>query len=409
MELNDLEIKFKATYDAWLNGTEVEPDKELTMKDLVTTKHATRFVPKVVQTVVRDALEPSLLVVPNLFQPIRMKAGRTIEIGALGALTAGYIAEGQEYPQRDLSMDGGDMVSVSIRKAGLMVNVTDEVIEENLFDVFGLWLRLAGNALARLKEQTAIRLLNEMGIVYFDNANPGNAVRGSTTGRDVTGAFNGSMTLNDIFDMFSFMVLNGFNPDTLIMNPLAWAMFATDPDVREIVLKGATLGSRRLPNGSPSPGWGTSHGGWGLRTTATGSGTPDPVLGKVGANPWVLSTNPLAATFNVQPEYLPGPLKVLVSPWVPYNSTDETTTVILADSSRAGVIVIKNEVQTEEFDDPARDIRNLKINERYGFGLMEQGKGLVVARNIVVARNYNFENRNMVSNLPAIDQSQSRP
>ena len=60
-------------------------------------------------------------------------------------------------------------------------------------------------------------------VTVFDNASPTTTADpneyGTTTGRDITGAFNGSMTLNDIFDMYAFMAMRGFIPDTLIMHP----------------------------------------------------------------------------------------------------------------------------------------------------------------------------------------------
>ena len=63
-----------------------------------------------------------------------------------------------------------------------------------------------------------------MGITVMDNASP-TAVAdpteyGSLTGRDITGAFNGSMTLNDLFDLYAWLVMRGFTPNTLILHPL---------------------------------------------------------------------------------------------------------------------------------------------------------------------------------------------
>jgi hypothetical protein len=51
-------------------------------------------------------------------------------------------------------------------------------------------------------------------------------------------------------------------------------------------------------------------------------------------------------------------------------------------------------VRTDRWTDPERDIENIKMREEYGFALLEQGKGIGIARNIVIARNYVFENSN---------------
>lgn len=402
------------------------------VNDLLSTPDATRFIPAVVETVVREALEPNLLVVPSLFQEVMLEAGRSIQIGAIGAMYAADIREGGEYPERQMDLDGGDMVAITVGKSGIMVRVTDEMIEDSQFDVIGLWLRMAGRALARHKEIKALKLLDSMGITLFDNkeaasANPtGEAASseyGITTGRGIDGAQNGTMSTNDLFEMYSYSVTRGFTPNVLLLHPLAWKVFMTDEEMREVVLQGNTVVSNRLPDGSPAPAWATSHGKLGLRTTATGAGIgdkrgtgPDSVLGKIGANPWVQTLNPLGATFNIAPRYLPSPLTVLVTPYVPYtpsavitptdgySSTDTRVrpvcSVMLCDSENTGVLVTKDRVSTEEFDDPARDIRALKIRERYGFGLNEQGKSVMLARNVVIDRNYVFENVNQIALKP---------
>jgi len=396
--------------------------QRMVMNDLLTLPDMTRFIPIVIQTVVREALEPNPLIVPNCFQTINAPTGRVVQIGAVGAMAAGIVPETGEYPTQDLDLDGGDMVSVSIQKHGLMVRVTDEVVEESQWDIVGMWLRAAGRALARHKETFAYRLLNEMGQTVFDNRTPSGTVDplryGTLSGRDLSGTPNGSMNLNDVFDMYAYLVMRGFTPDTLIMHPLAWSTFMTDPEMREIVVKGATLATNRLPNGTFSPGWGTSHEGRGLRTTATGAGSsagygggPDAVLGKIGANPWVASLNPLAASFNIQPNYLPSPLKVLVSPYTPYTASGTTissgtpsvsrtlpiTNIAMLDSSNCGILIQRTPVSTEEFDDPLHDIRAIKIMEKWGMQLLEQGKAVAVARDVVIARNYVFENSNAQS------------
>jgi len=388
------------------------------VSDLISTPDATRFIPAVVQTVVREALEPNLLIVPSLFQEVQLAAGRSIEIGAVGAMIAADIAEGTEYPERTIDLDGGDMTSVHVSKSGILVRVTDEMISDSQFDVIGLWLRHAARALARHKEQKAMKLLDSMGVEVFNNSTPGTSQNGTTTGRGIDGRQNGSMTMIDLFDMYAYLLTRGFVPNVIIMHPLAWKTFMTDPEMREIVLQGNTLVSNRLPNGQSAPAWGTSHGSLGLRTTATGRGIDathgtgvDTILGKIGANPWVQTLNPMGATFQIAPRFLPSPLTVLVTPFVRFNAsatvnvpftganasiarTKATTSIIMADSQNTGLLVMRDPVSTEEYDDPARDIRALKIRERYGFGLLEQGKSVAVANNIVIDRNYTFENTN---------------
>lgn len=415
--MEELNLQDKLIYDQFRsaftnNGLFVNKDNQNTtieFKDLLTSPDATRFIPQVVQTIIREALEPALVVVPNLFQEVRIERGQQIQLGALGAMIAGEIAEGGEYPEVmfDVS-DHGDMIAFTTSKHGLMIRLTEEVVQDSQWDVVGLWLRAAGKALARHKELYATRLLNTMGTTIFDNTTPGNGQLGTTTGRGIDGVQNGSMSTNDIFDMYAWLLHRGFTPDMLLMHPLAWRVFMCDAEMREIVLKGATIVSRKLPQGSYAQAWGTGFNGKGLRTTATGDNdltapTSGPVE-KIGASAWVQTLNGLAATFNIAPRYLPTPLTVLVTPFIAYtapvynsSASKGKTSIIMTDSDNCGLLITKQPIQNSEFTDPLRDIRALKVNERYGFGLLEQGKSVAIANNISIVRNYVFENVNSVT------------
>lgn len=398
---------YSRVLEAFTNNGEIQgEDSLITVSDLVTSPDVNRFIPQVVEQVVREALEPNLMIVPNLFQEVRLERGSRVQIGALGALSASEVPEGGEYKENDLQMDGGDQVAVTVSKHGLMIRVTDEMISDNQFDVIGLWLRAAGRALARHKEQYAMRMMNEFGLEIFNNSTPSNATYGSTGGRDITGAGNGSMTPENIWDMYAEILLRGFNPDTILMHPLAWRCFMSDPEMKEQVLSGATIATRQMPNGGTANGWGTSHNGYGIRTTATGLQTVEPgQSSKLGASAWVNTLNGLGASMSIAPKYLPSPLQVLVTPYVAYTPPASAaatpysgrTTITMVDSSRCGILVTRDPVSTEEFDDPARDIRALKIKERYGFASLEQGKSIGIARNVAIAKNYNFENVNSIT------------
>jgi hypothetical protein len=161
-------------------------EARLQINDLLVQTDLTRFIPTVVQTIVREALEPALLIVPTCFQTVNIAQGRHVQIGAVGAMTAAQIPETGEYPTQDLDIDGGDIVAFSVAKHGLQLRVADETIEESQWDVFGMWLRAAGRALARHKEKRGAQLLNDFGDTVFDNASPTTtadpAMHGTLTG-----------------------------------------------------------------------------------------------------------------------------------------------------------------------------------------------------------------------------------
>lgn len=408
-------IKFYNVYDAFQNrGRLIDKDGNINkfeLRDLVTREDLMRFVPQTVETVVREAIEPNLFIVDRLFKKITIERGSRVQIGALGQMEAGRVGQGGEYPERTLDLDGGDMVAITTDKYGLKISLTEEVLKDNSFDVVNVWLRAAGKALARHKERLAAKIINEQGYDIFDNVTPTNSYAGVTTGRDITGTANGSMTANDIFEMYAYLLNRGFSPNVLMMHPLAWKTFMTDTEMREVVLAGNTVTSVRSPQGTYAEAWGTSHNGYGFRTAATGNQQTSGNTIK-GASPWVQTLNPLGSTFNIAPKYLPAPMEVIVTQYIPFSygsfgyeriDTGARTNVVMVDSDVVGVIGQSEMPTTDRWTDPERDIENIKIREQYGFAILEQGKGIAVARNIAIARNYNFENMNSqsLSNIPA--------
>lgn len=399
--------KYLNLFDAFTSRGRMMDDngdiQKFELKDLVTREDLMRFMPQVVETVVREAIEPNLFIVQRLFQQITIEQGTRIQIGALGALEAGRVGQAGEYPERMLDLDGGDMVAITTDKYGLKISLTEEVVQQNQFDVVNVWLRAAGRAMARCKERIGAKLINEMGYPIMDNANPANSYAGSTTGRDITGTANGSMTSTDVFELYAYLLNRGFSPDTLLMHPLAWKTFMTDTEMREVVLQASTVAM--VQGGQMAPNWGTGHSGFGLRTEGTGTEKTSGNTIK-GPNPWVQTLNPLGATWQVSPSYLPSPLQVVVTHYVPFvygaqgierMDTGCTTNVIMVDSSNCGVIGQSEAVRTDRWVDPERDITNIKLREQYGMAVLEQGKGIAKASNVAIARNYNFENVNQVT------------
>ena len=64
--------------------------------------------------------------------------------------------------------------------------------------------------------------MTKLGTLVFDNdpnsrlsSSPLQPIKGVTTGRNYKGVLNGSMTVDDVFDMYAAVLLNGFVPDTL--------------------------------------------------------------------------------------------------------------------------------------------------------------------------------------------------
>ena len=377
-----IEIKDASQFEyLWKNNGNLENGERVKLNDALSVPNAPMLMPKVISNIVKEAAEP-LLVGSSLLQRINYSYGQTITFPAVGALVAADIAEGQEYPERSLQM-GGATVTASIGKSGVAVKVTDEMVRYSQFDVIGMHLRAAGRALARHKEVKIFNFIRSMGVTCFDNVNPTSSLKGVTTGRDLAGAGNGSVTMDDIFDAYAQVITQGFTPNTLLMHPLTWTMFVKDATLRSFVLgnNGGNWFAGYSGNAAGRAPWG---GGLGM----SGGQDITPGGNAAGAAARPLSASPLPR--NAAPE-LPGdmniPFRIIVSPFVPYDPRRKLTDIYMFDASELGVLIVDEEVTTEEFDDPRVDIRKIKLRERYGIGILNEGKAIATLKNVHVVAN----------------------
>jgi len=339
--------------------------------DAVSTSDIPILIGRVVSEIVQEAAEP-LLTGVNLLQRINFSAAPQITFPASGAIQAFDIAEGMEYPEQTLQVAG--TVTVTVGKVGLKLRFTEESIRYSRYDIMGMHLRAAGRALARHKEVKIYNHINSQGTTVFDNSGA-TSTRGMTTGRDASGSPNGTLTLDDLLDMYAAVIAQGFIPNTLIMHPMAWTIFAKD----------ATLRAWAFAQGG-APIWQSRQGSPGLHPQ---SGAP----GGLGVH---YPTPYTATTQTPVPAIFPEPMRVVVTPFVAYDATsysNPVTSVIMCDSNQLGALVVDEEISTEDWDDPARDIRAMKIRERYGVAILNEGKAIAVAKNIVVAKGYDMDDR----------------
>lgn len=202
-------------------------------------------------------------------------------------------------------------------------------------------LRAAGRALARKKEEVCFEEFNKHGHIVFDadKYKPGDD--GYPTGRGFNGEYNGTLSAEDLIDMATSIMAAGFTPTDIIMHPLCWALFSKNAFL-EGVQSVAAFGQ-----------------------------------GKVDYDPrnFNLSSNALG-------------LNVILSPFVPFDQVNKKFDFYIIDRNNLGVLLVKDDISTEQFDDPLRDIKTLKVRERYGVGILHGGLGIAVARNIKFARTW---------------------
>lgn len=378
-------VKDATSYEfVWRSGKDPVSGKKVNFKDALSVPDAPLLFPKVMSNIVREAAEP-LLVGTSLLQRISYSYGQTITFPAVGALTAADIAEGQEYPEQRLAM-GGATVTASIGKSGTAVKVTEEMIRYSQFDVLGMHLRAAGRALARHKEVKIFNLIKALGVCVFDNVKPTQSLKGVTTGRALDGSPNGSITMDDVFDCFAQVMTQGFMPDTLLMHPLTWVMFVKDPTLRAFALMngGGTFFANWQGQVNQQYAANASQGGLGI---GAGQNIAE------GGNAAGLTATPLTG-YNPQmnsapnlPSYLGMSFRIIVSPFVPFDPRRKLSDIYMFDSSNLGALIVDEEVTTEEFTDPKVEMRKIKLRERYGLAVLNEGQAIATMKNIHVVPN----------------------
>ena len=365
-------------YSTMTNGG-VNPDgARMTIQDAISVANAPLMFKRVITEVMQEAIEP-VLVGTKLLTPLRFDGyGAQITFGTLGAIGNQNLdmADGQEYPEFGLQVGAGTATAM-VGKSGLALKVTEEMIRYSQWDVLSMHVRQAGRALARHKEKKIFNMLNNTGVVVFDNAAPTTAEIGRTTGRNLSGAGNGSMTVEDLYDMYAKTLERGFTPNVVLVHPLAWAMFIKDPVMRQVALETGKMAGNWF-NGLPQNVYPSLPAAW-KKSGKMGASTSNPSQAEREG------TQQSAAEFPINLPF--GGLMMIPTHFVPFNANAKTTSIIMLDSAETGAIVIAEDPTMQEWDDPARDIKKIKIRERYGLAQFNEGHGISVARNISIEPN----------------------
>lgn len=354
----------------------VDKDKQVRneiLKDTATSADQMPFlIQRVVDKTVREPMEWTQ-VLTGLLQRASFQNGQQVvmpAVGGLGGLNLD-MAEGDEYPEATLDFAGS--VVAKIGKCGISCRLTEEIIRYSQFDIMNLHIRACGRALARHKETKVANHILGLGTTSFDNSDDSYP---NTSGRDSSGSANGAFALDDLLTMYGQIVNDGFVPNTLLMNPLAWLIFAKDPVMRHLFFTGN--GGQFFQNFQGSVGYASE-----FENNAFGAGNVGESAG-VGKN--------IATTFTPVPNAAGVPFQIVVSPAIPYNTTDNTTNIVMCDRNNLGLMIVDEEVQSDRWNDPAVDIMKIKFRERYAIAILNQGKAIRTAKNVKVTKHYDLEN-----------------
>ena len=327
--------------------------------DFLASPSAKVLIPKVIISTARKSADPVYLA-SKFFKKVRLKNGATTIFPEFGHMRAYDVAEGQEIPQESIDWQTSTNDLIKVGKSGIRVQYSQELLNDVEFDVVGMLIAEAGKALARHKEQKAFTEFLSHGHTVFDNRlyqmDPVQWAEAGTGGLDYEGNKNFTMSIDDYLDIIIALYNNGFTCTDLVMHSLAWPAFYKSGFTGGLSAHYDREAKRQTPNGKAKIG-------------------PESIQGRVPFG------------FNVS-----------LSPFAPIDKVNKTFDLIAVDANNVGVLIQKDDIKADKFEDPARDLINHKLIERYGFGVHNEGNAICTAKNISMAKSYPTPERVIVTN-----------
>jgi len=338
------------------------------IRETITSTDTVSLIPRVIEGQLREAAEPEYLAT-RFMNVINVEGGNNSTVYVVpivGELIAHEVSEDGRYNESSLDFNTVEnaQLEVRVKKIGLKVRITEEAISDSSWDILGINIRKMGTAMARYKEEWCFNSFSNHGTIVFDNDIRAQMPEAGTNGRAEDGSLNDTMTVEDFLDLVLAMMANDMTPSDIIMHPLAWVIFARNSMIGNGLSYGAFGGQQIHP-------WGATQGTPGFAGLAAEEGpqrlimSPDQVQGR-----------------------LPVPMQVSFSPFVHFDKQAKKFDMYCLDRNNVGVIVQKEALTTDNWQDPERDTRMLKVKERYGVGILSNGRGITVAKNIAVAPTY---------------------
>ena len=339
----------------------------VTVRETLASTDTVKLIPKVIEGKLREAAEPVYLAT-RFMKTIHVNEGNSAVyvIPFVGELYASEVSEGGRYNESSVDFDTleNGTYEVRVKKIGLKVSITEEAVTDGAWDIMGINISKMGRAMARYKEEWCFNNFNDHGHIVFDNSIRGQMPEAGTSGRAADMSYNDTLSTEDFIDLVLAMMGQDKNPTDIIMHPLTWVVFARNSMIGNGMTYGAFGAQQMHPWGATqgTPGFAGLHADQGPQKYIL---TPEQVQGR-----------------------LPMPIRINFSPFIPFDKVTKKFDMYVLDASSVGIIAQKEALTTDNWTDPERDIRLLKCKERYGVGIIDNGRGIVVARNLAVAPTY---------------------
>jgi hypothetical protein len=375
------------------NGYDPEVKKHVTIRDAMDVSNAAFLIPRVLTQIVQEGIEP-MLIGTSLLQKIDYVPGMQTVFPAIPPLHAEEVGDTQGLPYFDIAVGGAQTYGMTVKRHGLALKISKRFVEESTYPWINFWLRLAGNALARHKEEYIFSFITQLGSIVFDNAPAARTagasvqpIKGVTTGRNIKGQFNGSMTVDDIFDMYAAVLVNGFIPDTMLVHPMAWLMWIKDPVMREFAIQagGGSFFANFTGNVNALSNKFYNFQGLGMGHGQTGQYTQGNQTG--GQTSTQEGLPQMQTSAPILPGYLGLPFRILVSPFVRFDPITRQTDILMFNSKNLGALIVSEEPHIKAMEDARYALTEMNIEETYGFGILNEGQAIAVAKNVRIKPN----------------------
>ena len=89
----------------------------------------------------------------------------------------------------------------------------------------------------------------------------------------------------------------------------------------------------------------------------------------------------------ILPNYLGLPFRILVSPFVNFDPEQRVTDIMMFNSRNLGALIVDEDPHVKSWEDGQYNIQNMSVEETYGFGILNEGQAIAVAKNVKIRPN----------------------
>jgi len=341
-----------------LDGKEVSDVPSVNFTEALNTSDVSIVFPRVISQILQEPVQPNLFLQNSVADVIRLADGQPslIEFPTVGALQAFSMAEGQEYTMQTLNFQQ-HMTSIKIGKVGVAAALTEEIVRASMWPLIELHLRQMSQAIDRRVETILFKAMTERAQIVFNNESTDTAYR--TTGKALSGtgtAWNGSFSYYDLVKMCGVMLQNKYEATDFMAHPLMWPVFANDPILRAQFYHGGQLGA----------------GIW----------TRMPQYDQSAAFPFGISYVPYYALPFTENTTFTG-----TAAGTALGAAPIVSDLYLIDKKNSLFMATRGETEMDQMDNWFRDATMMKARKYVGVSAKDQGRGMLVAKNIRVVPN----------------------